>query len=280
MNETLKVGSEVAMNSRIVTLTTDFGHGGPYVAAMKGILLGLAPEATLVDVCHSIAPQNVLEGAFVLAGIVDAFPAGTVHLAVVDPGVGTDRRILVVKASDQWFVLPDNGVITGVTRSHEVQGVWDVKNPNLARTDVSPTFHGRDVMAPAAAHLRNGGDPADLGPATDTFITLRNFEPCAVENGCIGEVIFKDTFGNLITNIKVEHLAARPHSHWIAEIAGRRVEGITRTYGDRPTGSLVALLGSGGWVEIAVVNGDAGRFLSAGPGTTVWLRAANGDRVE
>ncbi len=260
------------MSSRIVTLTTDFGLGGPYVAAVKGILLGLAPEAALVDVCHSIAPQNVLEGAFVLAGIVDAFPAGTVHLVVVDPGVGTDRRLLVFKAADQWFVAPDNGVITGVSRSHQVQGVWEISNPNLARSEISPTFHGRDVMAPAAAHLRTGGDPAALGPAVDKFITLSNFEPNAVENGCIGEVIFRDTFGNLITNIKRERLAARPRNDWVVEIAGRRIEGITRTYGDRPTGSLVALLGSGGWVEVAVVNGDAGRLLSAGPGTTVWLR--------
>lgn len=264
------------MNSKIVTLTTDFGQVGPYVAAMKGILLGLAPEATLVDVCHSIAPQNVLEGAFVLAGIVDAFPAGTVHLVVVDPGVGTDRRLLVVKAAEQWFVAPDNGVITGVSRGHPIQAVWEISNPNLARPAISPTFHGRDILAPAAAHLHKGGDPAELGPAVSKFITLRNFEPDSTENGCIGEVIFKDTFGNLITNIKGEHLAARPRNDWVAEIAGRRVEGITRTYGDRPPGSLVALLGSGGWVEIAVVNGDAGRLLSAGPGTTVWLRTGNG----
>jgi S-adenosylmethionine hydrolase len=266
---------EAGASPGIITLTTDFGHVGPYVAAMKGILLGVAPHAALVDVCHSIAPQNVLEGAFVLAGIVDAFPAGTVHLVVVDPGVGTARRLIAVKAADQWFVLPDNGVITGVSRGHAIQGVWEISNPNLARRVVSPTFHGRDVLAPAAAHLFRGGDPGELGAAVSKFITLRNFEPTPTENGCIGEVIFKDTFGNLITNIKDEHLAAKPQAGWVAEIAGHRVEGFVRTYGDRPTGTLVALLGSGGWVEVAVVNGDAGRLLSAGPGTTVWLRAAN-----
>lgn len=260
------------MRPGIVTLTTDFGHEGPYVAAMKGILLGLAPAVTMVDVCHSIAPQNVLEGAFVLEGIVEAFPEGTVHLVVVDPGVGTARRLLAAKAAGQWFVLPDNGLITGVARSRGVEAAWEISNPRLARREVAPTFHGRDVLAPAAAHLLKGGDPADLGAATEKYITLRNFEPTPAEHGCIGEVIFRDAFGNLITNIKDEQLASRPASGWIVEVGGRRVEGIGRTYGDSPPGSLIALLGSSGWVEVAVVNGDAGRLLSAGPGTTVWLR--------
>ena len=117
------------MKPGIITLTTDFGPGGPYVAAMKGILLGLAACATMIDVCHLISPQNVLEGAFVLAGIVDAFPLGSVHLAVVDPGVGTPRRLIVVKAAGQWFVLPDNGLITGILLHHKPEGVWEISNP-------------------------------------------------------------------------------------------------------------------------------------------------------
>lgn len=260
------------MASGIVTLTTDFGVGGPYVAAMKGVLLGLAPGAVLVDVSHSISPQNILEGAFVLAGIVDAFPADSVHLVVVDPGVGTARRLIAVKAVGQWFVLPDNGLITGVLHNREPEGVWEISNPELARPEISMTFHGRDIMAPAAAHLRRGGDPSELGPATEKYVKLRNFEPTPSGDGFIGEVIFKDPFGNLITNIRAEHLAGRPPADWVAEIAGKRVEGISRTYNEEATGSLIALIGSGGWVEAAVVNGDAGRHLSAGPGATVWLR--------
>ncbi|WP_165249711.1 SAM hydrolase/SAM-dependent halogenase family protein [Paludisphaera soli] len=260
------------MKPGIVTLTTDFGLEGPYVAAMKGILLGLAPGVTMVDVCHSIAPQNVLEGAFVLTGIVDAFPPETIHLAVVDPGVGTRRRLLAVRASGQWFVLPDNGLITGVARTHEVEGVWEITNRSLARREISPTFHGRDVLAPAAAHLLKGGPPADLGPATTKYVAIRNFEPTSAESGCIGEVIFKDAFGNLITNIKEDQLAGREPGAWAVEIGGHRIEGVERTYADSAPGSLIALLGSGGWVEVAVVNGDAGRLLSAGPGATVWLR--------
>lgn len=256
----------------IVTLTTDFGVGGPYVASMKGVLLGLAPGAVLVDVSHSISPQNVLEGAFVLAGIVDAFPAGTVHLAVVDPGVGTTRRLIAVKAARQWFVLPDNGLITGVLQNHEPEGVWEIKNPKHARSEVSATFHGRDIMAPAAASLLRGVDPGELGPRTENFARLRNFEPTPADDGFIGEVIFKDPFGNLITNLKAGHLAGRPADAWVAEIGGRRIEGIARTYNEQPSGALIVLIGSGGWVEAAVVNGDAGRHLSAGPGATFWLR--------
>ncbi len=260
------------MKPGILTLTTDFGTGGPYVAAMKGVLLGLAPETQIVDVCHTISPQNILEGAFVLAGIVDAFPRGTVHLAVVDPGVGLERRLVAARLAEQWFVLPDNGLITGVALSQPLQGVWEITNPALRRRVVSSTFHGRDILAPAAAHLVRGGDPAELGAPLSRLITLRNFEPMADDTSYVGEVIFRDTFGNLITNVNESHLAGYPADDWVVEIAGERIEGLSRTYGDKPTGSLLALAGSSGWVEIAVVNGDAARHLTAGLGTTVWLR--------
>jgi len=260
------------MRSGIVTLTTDFGIGGPYVAAIKGVLLGLAPGTQLVDVCHTISPQNILEGGFVLAGIVDAFPSGTVHLAVVDPGVGTERRLIAVELAEQWFVLPDNGLITGVARGRTPTAIREINNPALRRSIVSATFHGRDILAPASAHLLRGGDPAELGPPRTKFITLRNFEPTADDQGFVGEVIYRDAFGNLITNIDADRLADTPRDAWVIEIAGERIEGILRTYGDRVSGTLIALVGSSGWVEVAVVNGDAARQLTAGAGTTVWCR--------
>jgi S-adenosylmethionine hydrolase len=260
----------------VLTLTTDFGTEGPYVAAMKGVILGLAPGTQFVDISHSIAPQNILEGAFVLAEVVDTFPAGTVHLGVVDPGVGTDRRLIVVSVADQWFVLPDNGMITGVVRNRSQVKVWEITNPELRRAKVSATFHGRDILAPAAAHLLRGVDPAALGPARDKFITLRNFEPTKAEDGLVGEVIFRDAFGNLITNVAAERLGPNPSDGWTFEIAGVKVEGLARTYGERPSGTLVALIGSTGWLEVAVVNGDAARYLSAGPGATVWVRKKTG----
>lgn len=260
------------MKPGILTLTTDFGIGGPYVAAMKGVLLGLAPDTQIVDVCHTISPQNILEGAFVLAGIVDAFPHGTVHLAVVDPGVGIDRRLVAARLAEQWFVLPDNGLITGIALNHPFQGIWEITNPALRRHVVSNTFHGRDILSPAAAHLVRGGDPAELGAPLSRLITLRNFEPMADDTSYVGEVIFRDTFGNLITNVNSTHLAGHPADDWVVEIAGERIEGLSRAYGERPAGSLIALPGSSGWVEVAVVNGDAARHLTAGAGTTVWLR--------
>jgi S-adenosyl-L-methionine hydrolase (adenosine-forming) len=260
------------VNSGIVTLTTDFGIGGPYVAAIKGVLLGLAPGTQIVDVCHTIAPQNILEGAFVLACIVDSFPAGSVHLVVIDPGVGTDRRLIAAKLADQWFVLPDNGLITGVARSHPPVGIWEIASPAIRRPVVSDTFHGRDILAPAAAHLVRGGDPADLGQPVSRFITVRNFDPTPDDVDFVGEVIFRDNFGNLITNVNSTHLSGHPAEDWTVEIVGERIEGLSRTYGERPTGSLMALVGSSGWVEVAVVNGDAARQLTAGAGTTVWFR--------
>jgi len=256
----------------IVTLTTDFGGDGPYVAALKGVILGLAPRARLVDVSHAIAPQDVLAGAFVLAGIVDAFPTGTVHLAVVDPGVGTERKLLAASVAGQWFVLPDNGLISGVARGREIAEVREIANPALRRATVSATFHGRDILAPAAAYLHRLGDPAALGPPLAAFIRLANFEPRQDPRGLLGEVIFRDGFGNLITNVPADRLAGVPPDGWAVEVAGERIEGLTRTYGDRPPGTLVALAGSSGWIEVAVVNGDAGRYLSAGPGTTVWFK--------
>jgi S-adenosylmethionine hydrolase len=260
------------MKPGILTLTTDFGTEGPYVAAMKGIILGLAPGTHLIDVSHTIAPQNILEGAFVLAGIIEAFPPGTVHLAVIDPGVGTERRLIAALVAGQWFVLPDNGLLSGVVRGRPPVGLWEITSPSIRRRAVSPTFHGRDIMAPAAAHLLRGGDPADLGPPLSKFITLTNFQPRSDEHGLVGEVLFRDTFGNLITNVQADCLAAAPPEAWRLEIAGERIEGLCRTYGDRPPGSLIALAGSAGWIEVALVNGDAARHLSAGTGATVWFR--------
>lgn len=259
------------MRPPILTLTTDFGRDGPYVAAMKGVVLGLAPETQMVDVSHAISPQNVLEGAFVLAGIVDAFPTGTVHLAVVDPGVGTERRLVAVSTAHQWFVAPDNGLLGGVIHGRDVAGIWEISNPGVWRPRVSNTFHGRDILAPAAAHLLLGRDPDELGPRRSRIITLANFEPRYDDHTIVGEVIFRDAFGNLITNVPSSRLADDPVDAWTVEVAGETIRGLVRTYGERPPGSFVALAGSSGWMEVAVVNGDAGRSLTAGPGTTVWF---------
>src|SRR5262249_32540878 len=159
-----------------------------------------------------------------------AFPAGTVHLAVVDPGVGTDRRLIVVALADQWFVLPDNGLVTGAARGRTPAGIREITNPFLARPRVTPTFHGRDILAPAAAHLVRGGDPAALGPVRSSFHTLPNFEPTAQAHGFAGEILYRDPFGNLITNIAEETLRGRPRGEWIIDVAGSRIAGLVLTY--------------------------------------------------
>jgi S-adenosylmethionine hydrolase len=259
------------MSPRILTLTTDFGTEGPYVAALKGVILTSAPNTKLVDVSHRIAPQNILEGAFVIASVIDVFPPETVHLAVIDPGVGTDRKLVALRVAGQWVVGPDNGLLGGVARRQQTEGLWEITNPAIRRSVVSNTFHGRDILAPAAAFLLNGGAPDELGARGERVIELANFDPRTSGQEIIGEVIFRDAFGNLITNVREEHLTARSPTDWQVEISGAKVSGLVRTYADRPPGELVALVGSSGWVEVAVVNGDAARLLGALPGTTVWF---------
>jgi S-adenosylmethionine hydrolase len=257
------------MRPGILTLTTDFGSDGPYVAALKGVVLFLAPGTQLVDVSHTISPQNILEGAFVLSGLVETFPPGTVHLAVIDPGVGTARRLIAAKVAEQWFVLPDNGLISGVLLGRNATEVHEIVNPAIRRREVSATFHGRDILAPAAAFLLEGGSSAELGPSISHLVRLGNFDLSEEGHGLLAEVIFRDAFGNLVTNVSRDYLDGVA---WEVEIAGQTINRLSRTYGEHSPGSLVALIGSNGWLEIAVVNGDAARHLSAGVGATVRVR--------
>lgn len=254
----------------IVTLTTDFGGDGPYVAAMKGVILRDAPGSQLVDVSHVVAPQNIREGAFVLGSAWPWFPSGTIHLAVVDPGVGTERRLIAATVAGHWFVLPDNGLIGLVARGRTLEGVWALAWPD--DRPVSRTFHGRDLLAPAAAHLARGDDPADLGPACEpsSLVALDWPDPVALGDDEIGgEIVFRDHYGNLVTNVPAAQLIG---PGWGLEVAGRPIPSLVGTYGDRPPGTIVALEGSFGLVEVAEVNGDAARRLGAGPGAAVTFR--------
>ncbi|WP_435021943.1 SAM hydrolase/SAM-dependent halogenase family protein [Tundrisphaera sp. TA3] len=263
------------VTSGIVTLTTDFGADGPYVAAMKGVILGLAPDARLVDVSHAIPPQDIREAGFVLAEVAPYFPPGTIHLAVVDPGVGTDRRLVAVRVDDRWFLLPDNGLIGPSLRGLRPPEAWEVRNPAHRLHPVSDTFHGRDILAPAAGFLLRGGDPADLGPPARDLIVLPASEPSPTPDGLAGEVISVDPFGNLITNLTRDHLATIPGP--ALTIAGSSPD-LIRTYGERPPGDLVALVGSSGRLEIAVVNGSAARLLGVGRGVPVRLHRSQEPR--
>ncbi len=248
----------------LVTLLTDFGTGDSYVAEVKGALLRLAPGLTLVDVTHAVPPGDVRAGAYLLGRAWHHFPAGTIHLAVVDPGVGTARAALAIAAHGHCFVGPDNGLFTLVLRDAEVQIVV-LPTPAGA----APTFHGRDLFAPAAAALAAGAPLAHLGePFAGIPERLVYREPHHEGKSVVGEVVYVDRFGTLVTNLTPELVP--PYA--VIEVEGLEVGRLRRTYADVPTGGLVAYLGSGGQVEIAVRDGSAARRLGMGVGGRIRAR--------
>jgi S-adenosylmethionine hydrolase len=254
----------------IVTLTTDFGLRDAYVAEMKGVMLGVARAARqslqLIDVTHDVERHDITEGALALEAAVPFFPAGTVHLAVVDPGVGTARRGLVVVAEGHLLVGPDNGLFTPFLAGDGWRA-FEVAEPDFRLPIVSRTFHGRDLFAPAAAHLALGVEPSRLGPSVLDPVRLAWPEVRAVAGAVAGAVVHADRFGNLITSIharSIEPLAAGV----VIRIGGRDVP-LVGTYADLPAGRPGALVGSGGRLEIAVREGSAAAVLRARRGTPV-----------
>ncbi|HEU4828085.1 MAG TPA: SAM-dependent chlorinase/fluorinase, partial [Gemmatimonadales bacterium] len=236
---------------KLITLLTDFGTTDAYVAEMKGRILSLAPEAQLVDVSHTLAPGDVRAAAYIMGRVWQQFPEGTVHLAVVDPGVGTDRHALAVSAHGHFFIGPDNGILSSVIRDARVS-VAILPIPD----GVSSTFHGRDVFAPAAAALSCGSGLGEIGEVfRGVPVRIATREPYHEGKTLIGEVIYVDRFGTLVTNFTAENLP----DYASVEIEGVEVGKLRRTYGDVPTGGLVAYLGSAGDVEIAVRDGSAAR---------------------
>ena len=255
----------------VVTLTTDFGLRDSYVAEMKGAILGIAADVQLVDVTHDVAAHDVTEAALALEAAVPYFPAGTIHVAVVDPGVGTERRGLVLEAGGHRFVGPDNGLFTpflaGAWRAFELSRV----EYRLAR--VSRTFHGRDVFGPAAAHLARGVAHSAFGPPLTDPVTLRWPAPSAVGGGLVGEVVHVDRFGNLVTSIPAS--AVTPDGAFAVRVAGQWFP-LVSTYGDLPRGRAGALIGSRNRLEVAVREGSAARLLGARRGTAVFLSRGRG----
>jgi S-adenosyl-L-methionine hydrolase (adenosine-forming) len=247
-----------------VTLLTDFGTSDSYVAEVKGALLSAAPGATLVDVTHAVPPGDVRAAAYLMGRCWRRFPPGTVHLAVVDPGVGTERAALALATHGRFFVGPDNGLFTLILRDAEVEAVV-LRIPDGA----SPTFHGRDVFAPAAAALATGAALAQLGePFTGIPARLVYREPHHEGKSVVGEVIYVDRFGTLVTNLTPDLVP--PYA--VLEVEGLEVGPLRRTFGDVPIGGLVAYLGSGGQVEIAVRDGSAARRLGMGVGGRIRAR--------
>jgi S-adenosylmethionine hydrolase len=257
----------------IITLTTDFGTGSPYVAAMKGVVLSINRAVTLVDLTHEVRAQDVRHGAIVLDDVTQRFPAETIHVAVIDPGVGTERKILYAQIGRQHYVAPDNGLLSRLARRIPPSNVLELTAPQYWLNPVSATFHGRDVMAPAAAHLSLGLDPRKLGPPLERPVMLDWPEPVVAPEAIEGEVLDVDSFGNLITNVDAALLARVPPGRSVrVRLGEHEVTGITRTYGDGPDAAPVALIGSTGRLELAVVGGSAARTFGARVGDPVTVR--------
>lgn len=254
--------------SGIITILTDFGLLDTYVAIMKGVIYSRFSKATLVDITHLIAPQNIVQGAFTLGNTAPWFPSGTVHLAVVDPGVGTARRSLVALVRDQIVVAPDNGLVWPLLEASQDWHCYALTRIDLFSGPVSPTFHGRDVFAPVAAALASGAvQPRDCGPEIDPE-QLRLPEPQVGEQLLEGEVVGFDHYGNIFTNICDTHLpVARGRLEIV--VAGRRVDRYVRTYGEAKSGVVIALVNSFGTLEIACAQGNAKETLGINLGEPV-----------
>lgn len=256
---------------KIITLTTDFGLQDYYVSAMKAVILGIAPDARLVDISHEIPPQDIMAGAWVLRNSAMMFPSGTVHTIVVDPGVGTDRKGVALEINDRFFVGPDNGIFSLLTGQYDFRAVH-LENSGYWREEISKTFHGRDIFAPVAAHLAAGVPLEELGETVDKLVDYRWAEPIADRDGLQGWVIHIDKFGNLVTNV--------PRS-LIGEVAGGRsvkiyvgntiLDEIVETFGSVEEGEPAAYIGSSGMLEIGINKGDAEEMLGVQKGAQVSL---------
>jgi S-adenosylmethionine hydrolase len=252
----------------LITLTTDFGLHDEYLGALKGVLLSFLYEARIVDISHLIAPQDVLGASMVLAGSAPFFPDGTVHLVVVDPGVGSDRRILAIKTARHIFVGPDNGVFSPFLQTEPVV-IHHITNSALFRFPVSPTFHGRDIMAPIAARLAGGMDISVVGPAVplETCCFLATSAPVSTGGQLHGQIVSKDHFGNLRTNISKDEIANLSGAgELVLQAGGRTATGLHATYTEKRPGELIALIDSRGFLEIAVVEGNAAATTKMGVG--------------
>ncbi len=255
----------------ILTLTTDFGLKDGFVGTLKGVIWGICPAAQIADISHEIAPQNVLEGAFALWRAYAFFPAGTVHLAVVDPGVGTSRRPIAARLGGHTFVGPDNGLFTPVYEDAEKKGwplaIVHLTNAKYFLPDVSRTFHGRDIFAPVAAHLANAVPLADLGPVITDPVRLSMPKPERTADGWRAHVTVIDVFGNCTTDLPASALTE--YERVAFHLRGREARGLVASYGHNQPGELVALVDSENYVEIAIVNGSAAKTLGAQVGDVV-----------
>jgi len=260
----------------IVTLLTDFGAADYFVAAMKGVILTAAPAATLVDVTHEVPPQDVRAGAFTLLAAYRDFPPGTVHVAVVDPGVGSTRRAIVIDVGAHRFVGPDNGIFGWIVDREPAARAFHATDPTFFRHPVSTTFHGRDVFAPLAAALANGVDPSALGAEVDDLVRLEPLRPKRGEDGALrGSVLHVDRFGNCVTSFTRDDVGDDGAHGIRLAVGGHEIRAVRRFYAEESTpGRVFAIWGSAGFLELSANRDSAARILAVRPGDPVALSLA------
>jgi S-adenosylmethionine hydrolase len=253
----------------IITLTTDFGYQDSFVGIMKGVIAGINPQARVIDITHGIPPQDILAGALTLRHSVKYFPPGTIHVAVVDPGVGSARRPLLIRSEGNYFLGPDNGVLSLAVENIPSTYIMHLSNPTYHLHPTSTTFHGRDIFAPAAAHLSLGIPVSAFGEPWDTIVRLTIPEVVRKERSIEGEIIYIDNFGNLFTNFGEHDLSGQPLENLDIGIGSVRVRGLSRSYAGVQEGDLVAVLNSWGLLEIAVYKDNVQKRIGAKIGTKV-----------
>ena len=260
-----------------LTLLTDFGTQDHFVGVMKGVIADIAPHIRIIDISHQVRPQNIYHGARMLASAVPYFSPGTVLVAVVDPGVGTDRRAIAAQIGDHFFVAPDNGILTPLVKMAESSGkqieIFMLNQPKYWLLNPSTSFHGRDIFAPVGAHLANGLPIDKIGERIEDPVLLEMAEPKPSKDGWVCEVVMVDVFGNLSTNLS-SGLLGQNLDELVVTIKNKSIRGITRTFGDAKPGDLIAIIDSSGFLAVSVVNGDASKKLEADIGDRVEVISA------
>ena len=258
------------MRKSIITLLTDFGTKDHYVASLKGVMLTINPQCTLIDITHQVNPQDIKEGALILANAYSFFPKGTIHLAVVDPGVGGSRKAILLVTRDYFFVGPDNGLFTLVSPREQVRQVVALTNKEFFLPRVSATFHGRDLFAPVAAHLSLGVRPKAFGGELDSWVELDFGKPGIRERELVGEILHVDSFGNIISSIREGQCFRFAKGHpFVIKIGKRAIHSLKKGYWGGKKEEVMALFGSGGFLEISVKEGNAQKILKVKRGDPV-----------
>jgi hypothetical protein len=257
----------------IISLTSDFGYKDPFVGIMKAVILGINPRATLIDVSHGVAPQDIMGAALLLRHAVGYFPRGSVHVAVVDPGVGSPRRPILIEAAGNYFVGPDNGVFSLALADKAPARIIYLSNPAYHRQPLSTTFHGRDIFAPVAAHFSLGTNVTEFGDPVEDFARIRWPAVTVAPSSLQGEIVYIDGFGNLFTNLRAQELKALPGENLEIRLGNVVIEGLASHYAAVGAGHFVALINSWELLELAVNQGNAQERCDARVGDKIEVRA-------